>query len=154
MTSTISTAPRVTLQTLGGWLLKGNADRADLPERFGRQPRVERWCVRPGYRARLMDAGQNVLFWASGNRRRDVAYGVWGAGRLAGPARRDPADGHWWVPLDLVVAEPAEWVSRAELKADPRLAGLEVLRQPQGPNPSFVTPAEWAAIAGHRGRHR
>jgi hypothetical protein len=152
MTTATTTGPRVTPETLGGWLLKGNADRADLLTRFGREPRVDRWCVQPGYRARMMSAGQRVLFWASGSRRRDVPYGVWGAGRLTGPARPDPADGHWWVPLDLVIAEPAGWVSRAELNADPRLAGLEALRQPQGSNPSFVTPAQWAALAEHLGR--
>lgn len=140
----------VTAENLGAWLLKGNADLTDLRGRFARDPRVERWCVRPGYRARLMRAGQPVLLWASGSRRRDVPYGVWGAGRLTGPAHQDP-DGGWHVPLDLLVAAPDRWVSRAEIRADVRLAGLEVLRQPQAANPSFVTIAEWQALRQHLG---
>ncbi len=135
----------VTAENLGAWLLKGNADQNDLLGRFAREPRVRRWCVRPGYRTRLMRAGQPVLLWASGSRRRDIPYGVCGAGRLAGPAEQEP-DGGWAVPLDLVVADPSHWLSRAEIRADSRLAGLEVLRQPQGSNPSFVTTAQWQVL--------
>jgi hypothetical protein len=139
---------RVSLEDLGAWLLKGNADHADLVTRFAREPRVDRWCVHPSYRLGLMRAGQPVLFWASGSRQRTVPYGIWGCGRLAGPARYDPAGG-WSVPLDLVVADRRDWLPRAALLGDPRLAGLEVLRQPQAANPSFVTRAQLAALAGH-----
>ncbi|MEV6636779.1 hypothetical protein AB0M54_39185 [Actinoplanes sp. NPDC051470] len=128
---------------LGAWLVKGNADHVDLAGRFAREPRVTRWCVQPSYRLGLMRAGQPVLFWASGSRRRDLAYGIWGLGRLTGPPRQD--DG-WAMPLDLVVAEPGGRLPREELRADPRLAGLEVLRQPQGANPSFVDVEEFAVI--------
>ena len=61
---------------LGAWLLKGNADRVDLVERFRRDPRIETWCVQPGYRARMMDAGQPVVFWASGSRGRAAVWGL------------------------------------------------------------------------------
>jgi hypothetical protein len=135
---------RVRLDDLGAWLLKGNADHTDLVGRFTRDPRVDRWCVQPSYRLGLMRAGQPVLFWASGSRRREIAYGIWGEGRLAGEPRRDAAG--WWLPLDLVIAEPADRLSRERLRADPRLAGLEVLRQPQAANPSFVTVEQYAAI--------
>jgi hypothetical protein len=134
---------------LGAWLLKGNADHADLEARFTDEPRVTRWCVRPSYRLGLMRAGQPVLFWASGSRRRDGAYGIWGSGRLAGPPQRDAADDGWSVPLDLVIAPPPDRLPREVLRADRELAGLEVLRQPQGSNPSFVTVREFAAIQRH-----
>jgi hypothetical protein len=127
---------RVRLDNLGAWLLKGNADHTDLAGRFARDPLITRWCVRPGYRIRLMWAGQPVLFWASGSRRRDIPYGVWGFGALTGPAQQDAGDTGWWVPL--------------QLRADPELAGLEVLRQPQAANPSFVTIRQLAAIERHR----
>ncbi len=130
---------------LGAWLLKGNADHTDLITRFAQDPQVTRWCVQPSYRLGLMRAGQPVLFWASGSRRRTVRYGIWGRGRLAGPAQTGP-DGGWSVPLDLVIAEPGDWLPRTTLAADPRLAGLEVLRQPQAANPSFVTRAQFAAL--------
>jgi hypothetical protein len=138
--------PRVTAENLGAWLLKGNADRADLPGRFAAQPRVTHWCVQSSYRTRLMRAGQPVLFWGSGSRNRAITYGLWGLGRLAGPAAVDPADGRWRVPLDLVIAGPADWVSRADLRHDPALADLEVLRQPQAANPSFVTVRQFEVI--------
>jgi hypothetical protein len=142
-------APRVDAGTLGAWLLKGNADRVDLVARFASEPRVTRWCVQPSYRLGLMREGQPVLFWASGSRRRDVAYGIWGLGRLSGPPERDAGDGHWFVPLDLVIASPPERVPRQVLRADSELTGLEVLRQPQAANPSFVTARELAAIERH-----
>ena len=77
----------MTVENLGAWLLKGNADRGDLVERFQHAPRVESWCVQPGYRARMMAPGQPVVFWGSGSRS-GLTYGVWGCGVVAGPAGR------------------------------------------------------------------
>ncbi|MFE0588518.1 hypothetical protein [Micromonospora echinospora] len=137
----------VTLDDLGAWLLKGNADTTDLTGRFAHDPRVRGWCVRPGYRARLMAAGQPVVLWASGSRGR-LPYGVWGVGRLTGPAV--PHDeGPWTVPLDLTVLAPEHRVRREPLRADARLAAAEVFRQPQGANPSYLTVAQYAALRDH-----
>jgi hypothetical protein len=136
---------RVTVAGLGAWLLKGNADRVDLAERFQRDPRVQSWCVQPGYRARMMTAGQRVVFWASGSRGR-LPYGVWGCGFVTGSVELDTEDGRWRVPLDLRIDPPTEWVPRQELRADPRLADAEVFRQPQGSNPSYLSVAQFAAL--------
>jgi hypothetical protein len=141
---------RVTEAALGAWLLKGNADRSDLVQRFARDPGVTRWCVQPGYRARLMRAGQPVVLWISGNRGR-LPYGVGGLGQLTGAAVVDAEHGGWWVPLDLTVMDQQRWVRRDELRSDPRLAGIEVFRQPQAGNPSFLTAAEFAALRDHLG---
>jgi hypothetical protein len=130
---------------LGAWLIKGNADRADLAARFAVEPRIDRWCVQAGYRARSMRAGQPVVFWASGSRGR-LPYGVWGLGHLAGPAEPDPQHGQWSVPLDLVILPAGDRLPREQLRADLRLAGLEVLRQPQAGNPSFLTQAQFSAL--------
>ena len=130
---------------LGAWLIKGNADNVDLHGRFAREPHVGRWCVQPSYRLELMRAGQPVLFWGSGSRRRDAGYGIWGLGELTGPARRDDDDS-WWIPLDLTIAEPAGWIPREVLRAHPGLDDLEVLRQPQAANPSFVTRRQFETI--------
>jgi hypothetical protein len=143
---------RVRLDDLGAWLLKGNADHTDLTDRFVRDPQVTQWCVQPNYRLRLMHAGQPVLFWASGSRRRDVPYGIWGFGELTGPAQHDAEHAGWWVPLHLVIAESADRLPRAKLRTDPELADLEVFRQPQAANPSFVTVRQLAAIERHRAR--
>ncbi|MCM0677837.1 hypothetical protein NCC78_24625 [Micromonospora phytophila] len=139
---------RVTLENLGAWLIKGNADRVDLAARFARDPRVPSWCVRPGYRTRLARAGQPVVFWASGRRGR-LTYGVWGVGRVAAAALPGDPGGVWTLPLDLTVLDEPHRVSRDRLRADDRLAGAEVFRQPQAANPSFLTVAEFAALRDH-----
>jgi hypothetical protein len=140
------TPPRkVDLADLGAWLLKGNADRRDLAARFAIDPLVETWGVHPSYRTAMMAAGQPVLFWGSGSRHR-LPYGIWGSGEVAGPPAYHPEAGRWLVPLNLVIWDRDEWVPRSELRGDPELAGLEVLRQPQAANPSYVTKAELAAL--------
>nr|QLK01487.1 hypothetical protein HZU44_16585 [Micromonospora carbonacea] len=138
---------RVSLDDLGAWLVKGNADRSDLAARFRRDPRVTSWCVRPGYRSRLMRPGQPVVLWASGSRSR-LPYGVWGVGRILAPPVAD-ADGGWSVPLDLTVLAEADRVPRQRLRADARLGGLEVFRQPQAANPSYLTVTQFAALRDH-----
>jgi len=136
----------VRLDDLGAWMVKGNADHTDLLDRFERDRRVSRWCVRQSYRLELMRAGQPVLFWGSGSRNRQVRYGIWGLGRLDGEPVRGGAENGWWVPLRLEIADPATWLPREALRADARLADLEVLRQPQAANPSFVTVRQFAVI--------
>jgi hypothetical protein len=138
----------VRLDDLGAWLVKGNADQADLEGRFAQDPIVRSWCVQPSYRTRLMRAGQVVVLWASGSRARR-RYGVWGIGHLTGVPRPDPDAGRLIVPMDLLVWEPSVRVSREQLRADDRLLGLEVLRQPQGSNPSYLTNDQFAAILTH-----
>ncbi|MEV4822109.1 hypothetical protein [Micromonospora sp. NPDC049274] len=139
------TEPRVRLDDLGAWLIKGNADTVDLTARFAREPLVTSWCVRPGYRARLMRAGQQVVFWASGSRAR-LPYGVWGIGRVTGVAEPGPPGQPWSVPLELPILPERDRVPRPALRADDRLAALEVFRQPQAANPSYLTVAQFAAL--------
>ncbi|MGW3890534.1 hypothetical protein ACWD69_17750 [Micromonospora chokoriensis] len=139
------TEPRVRLDDLGAWLIKGNADGVDLADRFARDPLVTSWCVRPGYRARMMSAGQAVVFWASGSRR-PLPYGVWGIGRLTGAAEPGPPGHQWSVPVDLRILPEQDRLPRQLLRADDRLAALEVLRQPQAANPSYLTVAQFAAL--------
>ena len=143
------TEPRVRLDDLGAWLIKGNADLVDLTARFAPEPLVTSWCVRPGYRARLMRAGQPVVFWASGSRAR-LPYGVWGVGRVTGAAEPG-APG----PALVGATGPAHPRRTATgcparvLRADDRLADLEVFRQPQAANPSYLTVAQFAALRTH-----
>jgi hypothetical protein len=143
--------PAVRPENLGAWLIKGNADRVDLAGRFARDPAVRSWCVQPSYRTGLMRAGQPVVFWASGSRSK-LGYGVWGLGRLTGEPRLD--GDQLTVPLDLLIWEPASRIRRERLRADERLAGLEVFRQPQGANPSFLTVAQFEALRDHRPGYR
>ncbi|MEH1165160.1 hypothetical protein V6V47_07215 [Micromonospora sp. CPCC 205539] len=142
------TEPRVRLDDLGAWLIKGNADLVDLTARFARDPHVTSWCVRPGYRARLMRTGQPVVFWASGSRAR-LPYGVWGIGQVTGAAEPGPPGQPWSVPLDLRILAERDRVPRQRLRADDRLAALEVFRQPQAANPSYLTVAQFAVLRAH-----
>ncbi len=138
----------VTLDDLGAWLLKGNADHGGLEARFARDPAVREWCVQRSYRVALMAAGQPVVLWASGGRARAIPYGVWGVGQLTGPPEQSP-DGRWRVPLDLTVWPPDRRLPRERLRADSRLADLEVFRVPQGSNPSYLSKAQFTALREH-----
>jgi hypothetical protein len=141
----------VTLDDLGAWLLKANGDRSDIAERAAGREDVGRWCVHRSYRTALMAAGQPVLLWVSGTRR--VGPGIWAVGTLTGAAAAD--DGavarRQHVPVSLRWLDGADRVGRDTLRADARLAGLEVLRQPMAANPSFANRAQFQAIRDHLG---
>ncbi|MGV9213709.1 hypothetical protein ACTFTM_17785 [Micromonospora sp. RB23] len=94
------------------------------------------------------DAGRPVVFWASGSRAR-LPYGVWGVGRVTGPAEPGPPGAPWSVPVDLPILPERDRVPRGALRADDRLAALEVFRQPQAANPSYLTVAQFAALRTH-----
>lgn len=141
------------LDDLGAWLLKANGDTSDVAARAARRDDVGQWCVQRSYRTALMAAGQPVVLWVSGSRR--VRPGIWAVGSVragvlpdgavdaARPARRQH------VPVTVRWLDEADRVARDEVRADPRLATLEVLRQPMAANPSVVTRAEWAALLDH-----
>jgi hypothetical protein len=142
------TPRRVSEETLGAWLIKGNADNSPLADRFLDEPRITRWCVQRNYRSNLMRAGQPVVFWASGSRSRAVPYGVWGLGELTGPAAPDN-EGRWSAHLELEIRPEHRRLTREVFRTDPRLAGAEILLQPQAGNPSFLTVTEFAALREH-----
>jgi hypothetical protein len=136
----------VTVENLGAWLLKANGVMSDIAEVAARRQPIQRWCVRPGYRTRLMAAGQPVIFWISGDRRR-VTPGIWAVGELSG--RPDVTDGKLRVPLELRWLDEDQRVHRDTVRADGGLTALEVLRQPQAANPSFVTAQQMTALRAY-----
>lgn len=89
---------------------------------------------------RRMRPGDEALFYHSGKERAAV-----GIARIAGPPAPDGADGQWaQVPVEPLrpLARP---VSLAQIRADPRLKSMALLRQPRlsvGP----VTDEEWSAV--------
>ena len=123
---------------VGAWLFTCN------PGEFGELDAVDGFCARPSYRVGLVRAGQPAVLWVSGAEGADPTPGVWMVGRTTG-AVRDP-DGPR-PRVGLALRRLAEPVARAELRADPRTARMEVLRAPQMGNPSVLTPAELAALA-------
>jgi len=142
---------------LGAWLLKANPALWDLSGflRAG-ENRITSWAVRPGYRSRLMAPGDRVLFWVSGDGSSGLARGVWGDGQVVAPAEDwvDAERGPWRddsaraavrarVQVDITFLE--EPVTADELRAR-GLADLEVLRMPQGANPSWLSRAQLAVL--------
>ncbi|NYJ02955.1 hypothetical protein HNR19_003653 [Nocardioides thalensis] len=141
---------------LGAWLLKCNPAVYDLRAAVDAGvDYVDSWSVRPGYRAEMMAPGQKAVLWVSGDGTR-MARGIWGVGWVRGRVR--PADaegaGFWtdqgarrsvrmaialWIP---VLAEP---VTVKEIRAA-GVTDLEVLRMPQGSNPSWISQAQLAVL--------
>ena len=147
-------ARAVTRESLGAWLIKGSgtspSTAALLSSGF---TTVTTRCVRASYRTDLLEAGQPVLFWISGDEPGRPA-GIYAQGRISGPAVPDPAappdtgtvrrPAPLVVPLRLEPLDPP--VLRSELLSHPDLAMLEVLRMPAGSNPSFLTRAQLDAV--------
>lgn len=150
---------KVNVGNLGAWMVKCNPDKWDFRGfRESGRTDIDDWSVVPSYRTELMAEGQTVLFWVTGSERSDLKPGLWGLGTVCGPIfRNQPGDepGFWldeehrrrtkhFVHLDVdLFVEP---VPRSLIQADPRLADLEVLRQPQMGNPLLVTTDELAAL--------
>ena len=98
-------------------------------------------CLRPSYRLALVRPGGPVLLWLSGRDRPGVhATGVLAAG--VGPDDDGP------VAVVRLTLLPAP-LPRADLLADPVARDAEVLRMPAGSNPSYLTPAQYAAVLAH-----
>ncbi|MCO1594869.1 EVE domain-containing protein [Micromonospora sp. RHAY321] len=150
----------VTVENLGAWMLKCNPEVWDLAAFVADGGEtIDRWSVVPSYRTALMAEGQQVLFWVTGQGRAYPEPGLWGWGRVLGPAgyvdTSDEDQGYWsddnqrrqskhFVPVDIQLFE--EPIHRATLKGSRRLAALEVFRQPQMGNPLAVTKAELAVL--------
>jgi hypothetical protein len=102
-------------------------------------------CVRRSYRLGLMRSGQPCLLWVSGR----TEPGVHALGELTGePEERD---GGPVVPVRLRRLRSP--VARADLLADPAARDAEVLRMPAGSNPSWLSPAQYAAVLAHLPQH-
>ena len=99
------------------------------------------WCVRPGYRADLVEPGQPVLLWVSGRSARTPA-GIHAQGVTLG--RADRTTGRLAVPMTFEPVSPP--VLRADLLEHPVLACIEVVRMAAGSNPSYLTREQLRAL--------
>jgi len=155
-------ATTITAANLGAWLLRCNADGVwDLPgfiEDGGDS--IDNWSVVDNYRSRMMKPGDRVLFWVSGNGRR-MARGIWGTGYVAGyvqdvlPDVDDAGEVSYWfneaarvavtnsIDVDIPLFDSA--VTDTDLRAT-GVDYLEVQRQPQGSNPSWISIDELADL--------
>lgn len=131
---------RLTAADVGCWVIKTSRTPGELVPGWapGTERRLDR-CLHRTYRLGLMAPGQPCLLWLSGR----SAAGVHAAGVVAGPVRED--DGPRVAVRLTLLAEP---VHRADLLADPAARDAEVLRMPAGSNPSWLSPAQYAAVRG------
>ena len=154
----MSVARAIDRESLGAWLLKANPTLWDLSGFLAAgENRITSWAVQPGYRSRLMTAGDRVMFWISGDGRSGLARGIWGDGKVVGPAEGwiDTERGFWRdddaraavrARVQVSIAFLDEPVTADELRAR-GLTDLEVLRIPQGANPSWVSRDQLAVLA-------
>jgi hypothetical protein len=131
--------PRLLPGDVACWVIKSSLVPGALVPgwRPGGAAELDR-CVRRSYRLELMAPGQPCLLWVSGREQ----PGVHAVGVLTSAATEDPDGpvvGVSWTRL----AEP---VLRADLLADPVARDAEVLRMPAGSNPSWLSPAQYAAV--------
>ncbi len=138
---------RLTRADVACWVFKSSVPTARLAPgwRPGASLAMTR-CVRPSYRLELMAAGQPCLLWVSGR----ADPGVHALGTLTSSPQE--GDGGPVVPVELtLLADP---LPRAALLADPVARGAEVLRMPAGSNPSWLSPAQFAAVLDRIGALR
>lgn len=164
----------ITDQKFGAWALKCNPKKWDLKSFIDAGgTSIESWSVQENYRSNRMKPGDPVILWVSGSESADLRSGIWGVGYVTAPineefafdetfdAVEEPADDEtidedYWldtemrdrvrffinVDLPLLVSP----ISRDLVRATPGLADMELLRQPQMSNPSWLTKDEWAAL--------
>ena len=88
---------------------------------------------------RAMKPGDEAFFYHSGDERRIV-----GIMRITGPGEPDGEDGGW-VKVPVAPVRPLEPVTLKEIKAEPKLAAMELVRQSRL-SVSPVRDAEWTLI--------
>jgi hypothetical protein len=159
----------VSEESLGAWVVKCDPRaNPDVPRaaRSGEPWVAQRWCVADNYRSRMMRPGHRAVLWVSGDGR-SLARGLWGLGWVTGPVRGpggeqvDGADGSAGsggsggsggsagrrrpeVALHLPLARAG--VSPDEIRAA-GVADLEVLVQPHGSNPSWISRSQLARLS-------
>lgn len=141
---------RIRADNLGAWLVKCQPKvNPELPRsiRAGDPQPVTRWCVAGNYRSRMMGPGDRAVLWVSGDGR-ELARGIWGLGWVTGPVRPmvdelGAETGKLEVPLHLPVLSSG--LTAEEIKAA-GISDLEVLRLPQGSNPSWVSIEQLTAL--------
>lgn len=152
----------ITEENLGAWLLKCDpTSKFDLPAAMADGvDTITDWSVVPGYRSELMAPGDKVVFWVSGNGR-IMTRGIWGIGHVTDyvqdsvPDDFQMGDINYWkdeearlavelsIPVDVPLFDDA--LSAFDLEGA-GIVDLEVHRQAQGSNPSWVSKEQLAAL--------
>lgn len=154
----------ITRDNLGAWLIKCDPEsKYDLPSAIEAGLEVVyNWSVSRGYRSQMMEPGDKVILWVSGNGRR-MTRGIWGVGWVTSHVRDtvhnnvEPGEETFWhseadrlavtndVSVDIPLFEDGDEISSEALLAA-GITDLEVQMQAQMANPSWVTKEQLAAI--------
>lgn len=147
----------ITDDTLGAWLLKCDPAIWDLAAFIdGGGHKIDSWTVADNYRSARMRAGDPVVFWVTGRPGAELTPGIWGVGHVTGSTEQASGHDSYWrdqvvlkrsklaVPVDITLMD--EPFDREDIRAAPELAALEVLRQPQMSNPSWLNSSEWTCL--------
>jgi hypothetical protein len=139
---------------LGAWLFRCDPTQWDVEAAIRDGYAIESWRVHRTYRLDLIQAGDPAVLWVGGAAGAQPTPGVWAVGEVTGELFEEHGD-PYWVDTEQgeraslragLVLTPVPVLSRERLAADPRAAGMEVLRQAQVPNPSYLTVEEFAAL--------
>jgi hypothetical protein len=161
----VSPAPATAAGTdgVGAWVLRLDPTVWDLARFIADGHRaVSTWAVEDNEQSAAMAHGQRAFLWAGGDGTL-IMPGVWGIGWVSGPCEwKSVADGYWVDPAgnsqhmlfaDVSIQLLPHPVGLQQVANESRLAGIEVLRDPFGSNPSRLTPEEAAAMVALVGRH-
>ena len=139
-------------------MLKANPDVWDVEGALASRRDLDTWRLAPSYRVELVRPGHPCVLWVTGTGVGAARAGVRALGVVTTepfPDVGDPDDPAWRDRAAARVERPYIGVSldvldrpltRAEVRADPRLEALEVLRRPRMGSPLAVTDGELAAM--------
>lgn len=156
---------KVTPENLGAWVLKCNPAVWDLEAyRADGETHIENWSVTENYRSDMMRPGQRVLLWVTGPRGGSLPRGFWASGWVTGPAdhvaqfsnEEDEDNGGYWIDEEyrlkstfMVPVNVELWdvpLLASDVEALPDVAAMELFKQPQMSNPSWISQAELNAL--------
>jgi hypothetical protein len=156
----------ITASNFGAWLIKCNPKEWDLAGALDDGlPEIIQWSVADNYRSESIQAGDDIVFWVSGTSRKALLPGVWGVGKVTSERywvdeEEQLTESYWLdeekgakpgysIDTDIRLITDENYrqrVSRDSLKGLRAFESMEVLRQTQGSNPSFLTKAEFKAL--------
>jgi predicted RNA-binding protein with PUA-like domain len=129
------------------WLLKSEPDAFSWDELEKRGAKGEPWTGIRNHTAKLnlmkMKKGERGFFYHS-----NVGKEIVGICEIVRPAYPDPTAkaGEPWVAVDIKSVEPLpKPVTLADIKAEPKLAGMALLKQSRLSVPP-ITDAEWKIV--------
>src|SRR5829696_172281 len=147
---------QLTRDDIGGGLFKCNPREWDIEAAIRDGRRIESWRVRESYRLSLIQAGDPAILWVTGSTGAHPEPGIWAVGYTTGELFDESRNDDYWVNKEQgqqkaiyagLLMWPISVVPRERVVANSALGELEILRQAQMSNPSYLTPSQRQVIA-------